>query len=216
MLINSRDPKGQVQAESLLESRQNSYFQRYIEWLDEAGPTSREARLVSIIARSPMSTVMLAMQAAADDLRKQNVEVRVVFSDVDPEKALRSAWRAMKMLAPDREHTDLVRWANAPAVLEAHEQMIMGDRMCWLGDAMRREPGRRDAFDIFEADALGNCSLALKSYAGMWRHAQPVPKWLLRDSGGHKQGASFAGPEPKALATLSFFRQLQKPDTLCH
>lgn len=216
MLINSRDPKGQVRAESLFESRQNFYFQRYVEWLDEAGPNSQEARLVSIIARSPVSPVMLAMQATADDLRSRNVEVRVVFTDVDPEKALRSTWQAMTMLAPDREHTDLIRWANAPAILEAHEQMVMGDRMCWLGDAMRREPGRRDAFDIFEADAQRTCSLALKSYARMWEHARPVPKWLLRDSGGQKQGASFAGPEPKALATLSFFRQLQKPDTLCH
>ncbi|MDA7946876.1 MAG: hypothetical protein MPJ78_05310 [Hyphomicrobiaceae bacterium] len=216
MLFNSHDPKGQVRAESLFQSRQDSYFQRYFAWLDETRPTSQAARVISITARSPASPVMLALQASAEDLQSRNVFVRAVLSDVDPEKALHSAWQVMSMLAPNREHVDMVRWANAPAILEAHEQMIMGDRMCWLGDAMRREPGRRDAFDIFEADAQRTCSLALNSYTAMWRHARPVPKWLLQNSGGRKQGASFAGPEPRALATLSFFRQLSKSDTLCH
>ena len=216
MLFNSRDPKGQVQAESVFQSRQHSYFEQYIAWLDEARPKSEAARIVSITARSPASPVMLAMQASADDLRSRDVIVRAVLSDVDPEKALRSAWQVMSMLAPDHEHTDLIRWANAPAILEAHEQLILGDRMCWLGDAMRREPGRRDAFDIFEADAKRTCTLAAKSYSAMWQHARPVAKWLLRESGDAKQGASFAGPDPRAFATLSFFRQLGKPDTLCH
>ncbi len=216
MQFNSRDPKDQVRAESPFLNSQNSYFQRYVAWLDETRPNSHAARVISIIARSPVSPVMLAMQAAAEDLRTRQVQVRTILSDVDPENALRSSWQAISMLAPKQEYADLVRWANAPAILEAHEQLILGEHMCWLGDAMRREPGRRDGFDIFEADAPRTCGLALKSYAAMWQHAQPVPKWLLCDIGDDRQGASSAGPDARALATLSFFRQLNKPGTLFH
>ena len=216
MRFNSRDLQGQVRADAQFQSNQSTYFQRYIEWLDKNQPVAPAVRSISIVARSPASPIMLAMQAAATDLQNQHVSVRVVLSDVDPEKALRSAWRSISMLAPDQKHVDLVRWANSPAILEAHEQVIMGEHMCWLGDAMRREPGRRDAFDIFEADAPKTCLLGLKSYSRMWQHARPVPKWLLQDTNDHQQGASYAGPDPRALATLSFFRQLEKPDTLCH
>jgi hypothetical protein len=216
MRFNSQDPQGHVQAETLSQSRHESYFRHYFQWLDEEQPTDLTARQVTIIARSPLSPVIQTLSSVADELSTRQIAVQVVFSDVDPENALRDAWTVISDLSKNSEHGDLIRWANSPGVLEAHEQMILGQHMCWLGDAMRREPGRRDGFDMFDTDAPRTCRLGIQSFAAMWKFATPVPKWLLREVSDRRPNATFAGPDQRALVTLSFFRSLQKPDTLCH
>jgi len=216
MRFNSQNPQGHVKPDTLSQNRHDSYFKQYFQWLDEEQPTDLTARQVTIIARSPQSPVIQALTTVADDFSSRNIAVQVVFSDVDPENALRDAWAVISELSKDSEHGDLVRWANSPGVLEAHEQMILGQHMCWLGDAMRREPGRRDGFDLFDTDAPHTCRLGIQSFAAMWKFASPVPKWLLREVSDRRPNATFAGPDQRTLATLSFFRQLEKSDTLCH
>ena len=88
--------------------------------------------------------------------------------------------------------------------------------MCWLGDAMRREPGRCDGFDLFDMDAPHTCRLGVLSFAALWKFAKPVPNWVLREASERRPNATFAGPDPRALATLSFFRQLEKSDNPSH
>jgi len=209
-------PQGQIPAEILSQNRHESYFQTYVQWLDETAPADPSARQVMIIARSPQSPVVQAMRAMADELSERKVAVRAVFSDVDPERALQLAWETISDLGEGREHSDLVKWASAPGILEAHEQLILGAKMCWLGDAMRREPGRRDGFDLFDTEAPQKCDLAIKGFEAMWNFATDIPKWMLREAEQRRSSASLSGPDPKALATLSFFRQLDKPDTMYH
>ena len=213
---NTDHSQGQIPAEILSQNRHESYFRTYIQWLDDTAPEDTAARQVMIIARSPQSPVIQAMRAVADELTARQIAVQAVFSDVDPERALQLDWETMSELGEGREHSELIKWASAPGILEAHEQLILGAKMCWLGDAMRREPGRRDGFDLFETDAPHKCDLAVKGFEAMWNFATDIPKWMLREAEQRRSTASHAGPDPKALATLSFFRQLDKPDTLYH
>ncbi len=81
---------------------------------------------------------------------------------------------------------------------------------------MRREPGKRDAFDMFVTDIPQICRLGVHSFSAMWRLAQPVPKWLLREAKDTRPNATFAGPDQRAFATLSFFRQFEKSGNHCH
>ncbi|GBE42611.1 MAG TPA: hypothetical protein ENH05_02085 [Rhizobiales bacterium] len=196
--------------------RHESYLTDYFQWLDTRSPPAPEARQVTVTARSPLSPVLTAMQALGEELRSRQITLRVVFCDVDPERALHSIWKTISALSEGSEHGDLVRWNAASGMLEAHEQMILGRRMCWTGDAMRRMPGRRDGFDLFETDAPDICRLGVQSFCAMWRLAQPVPMWLLREAKKVRPNATFAGPDTRALATLSFFRKLERPDNNCH
>ena len=156
------------------------------------------------------------MCALRGSLGSRQVCVQIVLSDVDPEKTLRNTWDVISDLSKDREHGDLIRWANSQGILEAHEQLVLGQKMCWLGDAMRREPGRRDGFDTFDIDAPQTCRLSVQSFAAMWKYASPVPQWMLREASERRPNATFAGPDQRALATLSFFRQLEKSGTFSH
>ncbi len=216
MRFNSQDLQHHNNADTLSLNRHESYFIQYFQWLDDEQPADLTARQVTIIARSPSSPVIQALTSMADDLLTRKIAVQVVFADVDPEKELRDVWSVISELSKKSEHGHLVRWANQPGVLEAHEQMMLGQNMCWLGDAMRREPGRRDGFDLFDTDAPHTCRIGIQSFAAMWKFAKPVPKWLLREASERRPNATFAGPDHRALATLSFFRQLEKSDTLCH
>ncbi len=196
--------------------KHETYFRQYLDWLDQQKDTNPAARQVTIIALSPLSPVIQAMCAMREFLSARQVCVQVVFSDVDPERALGSAWEVISFLSKEREHGELIRWASSQEILEAHEQMILGQHMCWLGDSMRREPGRRDGFDIFDMDAPHTCRLGVQLFAAMWKFAKPLPKWLLREASECRSNATFAGSDPRALATLSFFRQLEKSGNLCH
>lgn len=216
MRLKSQASQARVPAEIHSQNRHETYFRTYFEWLDAEQPDDPSARQVTIIARSPASPVIQAMRAVADDLSARQTAVRTVFSDVDPERALHMAWEVISELSQGRDHTELMKWASSPGILEAHEQMILGGKMCWLGDAMRREPGRCDGFDLFDTDAPHKCSLGVQSFAAMWNFATPVPKWMLREAEQRRSSASYTGPGPRRLATLSFFRQLEKPGTVCH
>lgn len=208
--------QGQIPAEILSQNRHESYLLTYMQWLDETAPQDPAARQVMIIARSPASPVIQAVRALSNELGERQIAVRAVFSDVDPERDLQRAWSTISELSSGRAHTDLIKWVSAPGFLEAHEQLILGGKMCWMGDAMRREPGRRDGFDMFEVDSTATCLLAVKNFSAIWNFATDIPKWMLRDADQRKPSASHAGPDPRSLATLSFFRQLDKPDTLYH
>lgn len=216
MRFDSHDLQGHVTSDLISQSRHETYFSQYLDWLDQQKDADPAARQVTIIARTPLSPVVLAMCAMQENLSARQVCVQVVFSDVDPERALRSCWEVISDLSKEREHGELIRWASSRGILEAHEQMILGRHMCWLGDAMRREPGRRDGFDLFEMDAPHTCKLGVQSFAALWKFAKPVPNWLLREASESRSNATFAGSDPRALATLSFFRQLEKSDNLCH
>ena len=216
MRFENHDQQDHQTPDLISQSRHETNFRLYLDWLDQQKDADPEARRVTIISRSPFSPVIQAMCALRESLNARNVCVQVVFSDVDPEKALRCAWDVISDLSKDREHSDLVRWASSPGILEAHEQMVLGQKMCWLGDAMRREPGRRDGFDLFDRDAPQTCRLSVQSFAAMWKYATPLPKWMLREASERRPNATFAGPDQRALATLSFFRQLEKSGTFSH
>ncbi len=216
MQVNKRNPNGQIATDSACENRFTSYFQEYFQWLDKECPDGRQARQLTVIARSPRSPVILTLQLLMQELRSRQIRVRVVFSNIEPEHALHSAWNVIAELSQGCENGELIRWNSSHSVLEAHEQMVLGERMCWTGDAMRREPGKRDAFDMFVTDIPQICRLGVHSFSAMWRLAQPVPKWLLREAEDTRPNATFAAPDPRALATLSFFRQFEKSGNHCH
>lgn len=208
--------QGQIPAEILSQNKHESYLREYFKWLDDTCPEDTSERQILIIARSPASPMIQAMRACADELAARDISIQAVFSDVDPERALQSAWSVISDLSEGRDHSDLVKWASAPGILEAHEQVILGNQMCWLGDAMRREPGRRDGFDLFDTDAPADNARATKSFTAIWNFATSIPSWMLREAKQRRSSASMAGPDPRDLATLSFFRQLDKSDTHYH
>jgi hypothetical protein len=58
-----------------------------------------------------------------------------------------------------------------PRLLDAHEQLAFGDRVAWIGDCMRREPAKRDAYEIYSPECAETAALARRSFERVWTFA---------------------------------------------
>jgi len=55
----------------------------------------------------------------------------------------------------------------------AHEQLTVGHTRVWIGDCLRRDPAKRDAFEIYDGNDPTNCVFALASFEKLWSRARP-------------------------------------------
>ena len=70
--------------------------------------------------------------------------LRMIVAQAD-RQSLPSGWSLSDTVEVDCE----VRWARKPRLIEAHEQLVLGPETCWIGDSMRREPSKCDAYETF-------------------------------------------------------------------
>jgi hypothetical protein len=194
----------QVETANHAVARQDGFFARYIEWLDAQHEPGPAARKVTILARSPMSSVVLALRGRVDDLKARGVIAKVLLARVEPEDALRDTVDTLTALGQAQPLDTLLRWADKRCLLEAHEQLTLGPAMCWSGDMMRRDPSRRDGLDLFEVDAPQTVRLGALAFDAIWALAIPVPASRLRErvarpSGSFERDLGEAMPKPAFL-----------------
>jgi hypothetical protein len=67
----------------------------------------------------------------------------------------------------------------------AHEQMTIGHSRVWLGDCLRRDPAKRDAFELYHGNDTTSCVFAIASFEKIWSRAKPQ----------NVQGAESLSPE---------------------
>jgi hypothetical protein len=119
-----------------------------------------------VIARSPESAVFRAVFALADELGARRIGTRVVLMPgTEGEK-----WSLD--FPPAFLHE--TRLAVDHRVLDAHEQLVVGNRATWFGDSMRREPDKRDAFQQFTADDIEIARRARATFASLWAGCAPL------------------------------------------
>ncbi len=184
--------------------RHNTFFARYIEWLDENPDARPEVRSVSIIARCSQSPVVRALIDNADELKARNVTVKAIICYAQPSQELRELTQALIMLSDAKEARELARWANKSCLMDAHEQLTMGNSMCWSGDTMRREPGKCDGLDLFETSAPQTVRLGMLAFHAIWDVSEALPLTAVRGALTARPNASSAHPNDDALAAFSF------------
>lgn len=137
-------------------------------------------RTVLVVARSAQSPVLRALHTVVRDGVIPGIEARIVVADED----------AGAVAGDAGELACVVRIANNPRLLDAHEQLVVGDAT-WYGDSMRRDPMKRDAFECFVANDLLATRRARAMFDTLWQSAA-----LLRasdaDVGHRAEGASLS------------------------
>lgn len=119
-----------------------------------------------LIARSPDSPVAEALRSHAARLAAMGIRVRAIFSEVDSSKPAH-------LMAPFSVPSEC-RLARDPRLLAAHEQLTLTPTCTWVGDCMRRDPGKRDALERFAANCAQTGSHATRSFESLWRATVPV------------------------------------------
>jgi hypothetical protein len=108
------------------------------------------------------------------------VEARIVIADDD----------AGPVAGDGGELACVVRIANNPRLLDAHEQLIVGDAI-WYGDSMRRDPMKRDAFECTVVHDLEAVRRARAAFDNLW-HSAGVLSAREADVGHCAEGVSLS------------------------
>lgn len=121
-----------------------------------------------LVARSVDSPLVRAMLGLASEISAVGVSLRLILAQVEHEQLPESWERDLGPLACE------VRWARRPRLIEAHEQLVIGPETCWIGDCMRRDPTKCDAFESYILDCGEAAGCAAVSFERLWAASVPL------------------------------------------
>ncbi len=182
-----------VDSESSRDLRQ-SELRRHLQMMSrfvecaKAGPFS-----LTMILRTAGSDPAKALVGMTGALQRSGLSAKIILAKLEPEEELKQLFASLSELAPHESAPGLIRWARNPRLLEAHEQVIYGEAMCWSGDAMRRDADKRNALTLFDEEAPDTVRLGRLAFEALWAVSSPVPERRLlgpanaRPSGAHEQ-----------------------------
>ena len=139
--------------------------------------TSRHYPHLLLVARSLDSPVVKAITALGDDIAAAGLGARLILAHVDREPAPEDWGRGLAF-------TYEIRWARHPRLVEAHEQLVLGPETCWIGDCMRRDPGKCDAYESYVEDCGEAAGCAAVSFERLWHASQPLVSRTAQRGGG--------------------------------
>jgi hypothetical protein len=165
---------------------------------------SVETRKLTMILRSAASSPVRALIGQRQELASAGIDAKVILANLEPEEDLHQLFASLCELSPRTQAIDLIRWARNPRLLDAHEQVIYGDTMCWSGDAMRRDANRRNAMALFEEEAPQEARFGRLAFGALWAASALIPeRRLLGQAKARPSGAYQASAEaPVAVSAF--------------
>jgi hypothetical protein len=141
------------------EARLNAFL---TEQLAVAAGRQSPAQGLNVLARSFESPILKALAVHAATIASAGLAVRVVVVQAEGGSPEVTAFLdgATVCIGCDAR------------LLDAHEQLAIGDKIAWIGDCMRREPMKRDAYEIYSSDCAETAALAHRSFERVWSFAR--------------------------------------------
>jgi len=137
-------------------------------------------RRVALVTRSAASPVARALALGFDDLERAGVAIRVIFSTLEPSPDLSNWFDATHRMTAGRPLVNAIRWTSNPALIDAHEQLVLGHCLSWYGDSMRRDPATRNALETFNTFCEPSATHAMKGFEAIWRTSQSIASSQMR------------------------------------
>ena len=113
-------------------------------------------RLVALSPESPVAKALADLSAEASAL---GIAIEAVF--LRPVSDAPAAFTVCRQISDTR-------------MIDAHEQLVLGPETTWIGDSMRRDPCKRDAFEQFSESCEPTSRRAGRSFDRIWTMAKPV------------------------------------------
>lgn len=155
----------------------SAMFTRFLE--KTARGFALQEHAITLIARAPSMSAVRALIVHADEIQRQKIAVRVIFARLAPIDLLGELSAALNLVDAGHTASGNIRFIKNPALLEAHEQLVLGNAMCWTGDMLRRLEEHRNRLDIVEEDQSRAVRLAELSFNALWTAAKPLPTRAL-------------------------------------
>lgn len=169
----------------------------YLDRLSITEAPDEAQRSVTLLARSPLSPSARAVLGLAQEISAHDVQMFVIFCKLEPAEQI-ADWIDLAVTPCDGLARLDLRWARSTSLLDAHEQMVLGTQLSWSGDCMRREPEKRDAYELFATFNSEATQRAMRSFHALWNLSQPVAFGQTK-----RAKASEAAEEGDPLAALA-------------
>jgi hypothetical protein len=124
---------------------------------------------ITVIARSVESPIVKAIDASRAEIAAAGVSIRAIFLQSNI-----GNWGE-----GDGTSSRDVRLALNPRLLEAHEQVVISPTAVWIGDCMRRDPVKRDAFSQEKVGCAVTAKFAVLSFEKLWAISTPALSALV-------------------------------------
>jgi hypothetical protein len=129
--------------------------------------------VLMVVARSADSPVVKALLSLNQDIAAAGLSIRVILAQLEHDQLPESWEKDLGHLACE------TRWARRPRLVEAHEQLVIGPETCWIGDCMRRDPAKCDAFESYISDCGEAAGCAAVSFERLWDISEPLRRMGL-------------------------------------
>ncbi|MFT3733096.1 MAG: hypothetical protein QM780_17040 [Hyphomicrobium sp.] len=121
---------------------------------------------LTLFVRSPDSPAARALYAAWSEGLIEGAQILVVAGDTTVEEP--SAPSVFGI--PGIECRVLGDSSFGPA----HEQLTLSHSRVWIGDCLRRDPTKRDAFELYHPNDASICVFAIASFKKLWDRSRPL------------------------------------------
>lgn len=145
---------------------------------DELTPDNK---FLTVIARSPSSNIARAISHYSDDFANYNIRIKAIFAQISSTEYL-SDWLDPEQSPCGKFPEKNIRWARRKNLVDAHEQLTLGNIMSWTGESMRREVDARFGFYIFNENCHKSALLAQRSFQAFWQVSQEIPNMQIKRS----------------------------------
>lgn len=157
----------------------DQFIKSYIELFDQCATAAISSYQIELIATSPESEIAKAIVRNSDELLKRNLKVRAIFAFVEPSSSL-DPWLNVSSVLSDSHWIEDIRWTEKPELLDAHEQVILGQSMSWSGDALRRHSQAPYILDMFESDSEIKVRMGRLAFESLWKACSPISASVRR------------------------------------
>ncbi|MBK9078500.1 MAG: hypothetical protein WBP38_02380 [Hyphomicrobium sp.] len=149
----------------------------------------------TLVARAPDSPAAQAVLAMANEIAAANVAVRVVLFETEPLTDDNAPASLLDVSAIDTRMLTDLRFASA------HEQLVLGQGRVWIGDCMRRDPAKRDAFEMYHDNHASTASHAAASFAKLWDKSVSLTRMVATNVAADVILAGHAAPDNADITT---------------
>ena len=147
---------------------------RLLSFIADALSNAKEETHITLVARGTDSPVAHALASAMSASGSAPASIRVVLFDIDT-------------TVEDHAKTSVLDIASAEfrvlpdsRFVDAHEQLVIGSTRVWIGDCMRRDPAKRDAFEVYHLNVTAATANTSASFAKLWSSARPLKRSVTR------------------------------------
>lgn len=130
-----------------------------------SGPIVAASRY-HVLALSAESPVAKALASLKDELTAAGIGVDMLVVRTDAAAGCGSVLAGGSLMS--------LRSLDDSRLLDAHEQLVLGAETVWIGDCMRRDPAKRDAYECYADGSPETVTWALRSFERLWAQAEPA------------------------------------------